>query len=98
MALNKPAYLRKPRVASVGAQSVSLSDLAFQQPVDPRRRPEMVDSQMIEEDNRAIANLPMRAIHKQFTPGKYSPHYWMESEIYPVGAVRYNEPDEPENE
>lgn len=97
MALKKPIDLRKPRMASVSASSVSLSDMGFVQPIDPRRRPEMNDSQMIQEDHRAIANLPMREINKQFTPGKYSPHYWMESEIVPYNAPRYNEPDEPEN-
>ena len=88
--------LRRPRMASVGAQNMSLSDLAFQQPVDPRRRPEFADSQMIQEDNRAIANLPEREIHRQFTPGKFMPHYWMESEVEPYNAVRANEPEDDE--
>lgn len=74
--------------------AVSLSDFAFMQPVDPRRRPEMADSQMIQEDNRAMANLPTREINRQFKPGKFQPHYWMESEIEPFGAIRHNEPEE----
>lgn len=73
---------------------VSLSDFAYQQPVDPRRRPEFNDSQMIQEDHRAIANLPEQAIHREFRPGKYMPNYWMESEIEPVGVRRANEPEE----
>lgn len=60
---------------------VSMSDFAFMQPVDPRRRPEMADSQMIQEDHRAMSNMPMQPINRQFNPGKYMPHYWMESEI-----------------
>lgn len=60
---------------------VSMSDHAFQQPVDPRRRPEMYDSRLIQEDRRAMSNLPTEPINKQFNPGKFMPHYWMESEI-----------------
>ena len=81
-------------MADVGNQGVSLSDHAFMQKIDPRRRPEIEDSRLIQEDHNAIANLPMRAINRQFTPGKYSPHYWMESEVSPVGTIRYNEPEE----
>lgn len=73
---------------------VSLSDYGYQQPVDPRRRPEFNDAQMIQEDHRAIANLPEKAIHREFRPGKYQPNYWMESEIYPFGVKRANEPEE----
>ncbi len=90
----KRADLKRPRVADVGNQYVSLSDYAFRQPVDPRRRPEYADSQMIQEDHRAVANLPEREINRQFTPGKYMPHYWMESEIRPFNAFRFNEPEE----
>lgn len=71
---------------------VSLSDFAFRQPVDPRRRPEMADSQMIQEDRNAMANLPEREINMRFRPGKFMPHYWMESEIVPYHR-RSNEPD-----
>ena len=53
---------------------------------------------MIHEDHRAVANLSMTEINRQFTPGKYSPHYWMESEVRPFGVERLNEPeDEYEN-
>jgi len=60
---------------------VSLSDYAFSQPIDPRRRPEIYDSRMIYEDHNAMANLPTQPINRQFNPGKYTPHYWMESEV-----------------
>lgn len=70
---------------------VSLSDFAYRQPVDPRRRPEYADSQMIQEDNNAMANLPRNFINKQFSPGKFQPYYWMESEVKPFNAIRHNE-------
>jgi len=90
----KPAYLKRPREADVNNQYMSLSDHGFIQPVDPRRRPEMADSRMIEEDHNEIANLPRQFIHRQWTPGKYSPHYWMESEIRPYPDARANEPED----
>lgn len=86
--------LRRPREASVNLNQVSLNDNAYRQPVDPRRRPEYNDAQMIQEDHRAVANLPEREINRQFTPGKYQPHYWMESEIIPFGVDRANEPED----
>ena len=73
---------------------VSLSDYGYRQPVDPRRRPEYNDAQLIHEDHRAMSNLPEQAIHKEFRPGKYMPNYWMESEIIPFGVKRANEPEE----
>lgn len=33
---------------------------------DPRRRQELRDSLMINEDHTAMANLPMRAIHAEY--------------------------------
>lgn len=35
--------------------------------IDPRRIPELKDSRMIQEDQRAMANCPTRPINKQFT-------------------------------
>lgn len=34
--------------------------------IDPRRRQEMADSHMVEEDNQAMANLSEVAIHKEY--------------------------------
>lgn len=74
--------------------NVSLADFAYMQPVDPRRRPEFADSQMIQEDHRAVANLPEQVINREFRPGKFQPNYWMESEVYPFSVKRHNEPEE----
>ncbi len=90
----KPTDLVRPREADVDSMSVSFSDHAFRQPVDPRRRPEMADSRMIREDHTKMSNLSERAIHKQWNPGKEMPHYWMESEIRPVGTIRFNEAED----
>lgn len=90
----KPADLKRPRVASVGTMNVSLSDYAFMQEIDPRRRPEIADARMIQEDHNAMANLSMREINRQWTPGKFQPHYWMESEVRPFGIIRANEPED----
>lgn len=90
--INKKAENRVQRNEPM--QYVSLSDYAYRQPVDPRRMPEINDSKLIQEDQNAIANLPERAIHREFRPGKYMPNYWMESEVEPVGVRRANEPEE----
>jgi hypothetical protein len=90
----KPEKLKRPREASVFAFSTSLSDHAYRQKIDPRRRPEVADSEMIMEDHNAIANLPMTEINAQWTPGRFMPHYWMESEIRPVGTIRFNEAED----
>jgi len=70
---------------------VSMNDYAYQQPVDPRRRPEYFDAQLIQEDNRAMANLPTKGYQVQWNPNKLQPHYWMESGIQPFNAIRMNE-------
>lgn len=75
-------------------QAVCLGDHPYEQPVDPRRRPEFNDSQMIKEDHRSMANLSPNFIHKTFRPGEFQPHYWMESEIVPVPFNRANKPEE----
>jgi hypothetical protein len=90
--LNKKAENMVQRKENLN--QVSLSDFGYRQPVDPRRMPEINDSRLIQEDQQAIANLPMNAIHREFRPGKYLPNYWMESEVEPVGVQRYNEPEE----
>jgi hypothetical protein len=90
----KKAELKKPRVADVDSVNASLSDRAFRQAIDPRRRPEISDSQLVKEDHTKMSNLSERAIHKQWTPGRYSPHYWMESEVRPFDVIRFNEPED----
>lgn len=42
----------------------------FYATVDPRRKFEAMDSQMIDEDHKALANLPDRAVVRTF-PEKY---------------------------
>lgn len=90
----KPADLVRPRMADVDSRSVSLADHAFRQAIDPRRRPEIADSRMVKEDHNKMSNLPEQAIHKQFNPGKFMPHYWMESEVRPFDVIRFNEPED----
>jgi hypothetical protein len=38
---------------------------------DPRRRQELADSRMIQEDHNAMANCSPRVINRQFNAGKY---------------------------
>lgn len=44
--------------------------------IDPRRRREVADAGMVQEDPNAIANLPTRPIHREYTRfGFYSSPY-----------------------
>jgi hypothetical protein len=81
-------------IRNIPYDQVSLNAYAYSDPVDPRRRPEYMDAQMIHEDPNAMANLPPNFIHKEFQPDRFMPNYWMESEIVPFGVKRMNEPEE----
>lgn len=48
----------------------SLEDI-FMSQVDPRRRQELSDARMIQEDHNAMANLSERPIHKQFNQNRF---------------------------
>jgi hypothetical protein len=43
----------------------------FSDNVDPARRQELVDSRMIQEDPRAMANLPPQGIQRLYNPDRY---------------------------
>jgi hypothetical protein len=90
----KPADIKRPSLANIGTWQVSLADHAFRQAIDPRRRPEVADSRTIKEDHTKMSNLPSQAIHRQWNPGKFMPHYWMESEVTPFDVVRFNEAED----
>lgn len=45
--------------------------------VDPRRKQELVDSRMIQEDHRAISNLPPVGFQREFNPDRYVEHFNM---------------------
>lgn len=44
---------------------------SFYRQIDPRRKPEVMDSRMVQEDHNAIANLSEQFIHKQFNPNRF---------------------------
>jgi hypothetical protein len=43
--------------------------------IDPRRLPEIQDSELIRVDNKAMANCPTQAIHHEWAFGKGMPWY-----------------------
>jgi hypothetical protein len=62
----------------------------FYDHIDPRRRQEVSDSRMIQEDHDAVANLSPRFIHKEFNQLKFdihntaaNPQPWLDDEIEP---------------
>lgn len=40
--------------------------------IDPRRQQEMADSRMVQEDQRAMANLPTQAIHREYNQNRFN--------------------------
>lgn len=40
--------------------------------IDPRRRQELADSRMIQEDHYEIANLPRRFIHREYNSHRFN--------------------------
>jgi hypothetical protein len=51
--------------------SVLFASGTFYDNIDPRRRREVADSRMIQEDHRAMANLPTKGFQRQFNPGSF---------------------------
>lgn len=47
---------------------------AFYGNVDPRRKQELKDSRMVQEDHNAMANLSPRFIHREFKHDEYMEH------------------------
>jgi len=54
------------------AEDSEVARIVFFQNVDPRRRPELLDSELIKEDHTATANLPREFIHAS---GRYDREY-----------------------
>ncbi len=62
----------------------------FYDHIDPRRRQEMADSRMIQEDHRQVANLPREFIHQEYNQNRFNrfktqanPQPWIDDEIEP---------------
>lgn len=48
---------------------------------DPRRRQELKDSNMVSEDHEAMANLPTRAIHREYNNNTFDQCGMFDDEI-----------------
>lgn len=78
MAKRKPTDLRdlqskyiasdkaEARAAERAEHRLQLMRGVFYEEVDPRRRQERIDSNMIYEDQNAMSNLPEKAIHREY--------------------------------
>jgi len=44
---------------------------SFYRQIDPRLKPQVADSRMIQEDHNAVANLSEEFIHRQFNPNRF---------------------------
>ncbi|MGD0331164.1 MAG: hypothetical protein ABSB40_12115 [Nitrososphaeria archaeon] len=66
MIILKPTLMGDVGIAKTDTTNASDSEVArvvFYQNVDPRRKPELMDSELIREDHAKIANLPEEFIH-----------------------------------
>lgn len=54
---------------------------AFYSNVDPRRRQELKDSQMIGEDHNAMANLPTEPIHREYNQNSFNVSTMFDDEV-----------------
>lgn len=68
--LSKKRALVKPPVVDV----CLMLSRSFYDQVDPRRRQELKDSRMVQEDHSAVANLPTRFIHQEFNSDRFMEH------------------------
>jgi len=66
MIILKPTLMRDEGTAKTDTTNASDSEVArviFYQNVDPRRRPELLDAELIREDHTKTSNLPEQFIH-----------------------------------
>jgi hypothetical protein len=52
-----------------------LMEEIFREQVEPRRKQEYTDSQMIHESKSSVANLPSQEINRTFNPCEYVEHF-----------------------
>ncbi len=67
--MKKNKITNAPNVEVQSEQAMMMD--AFYNNVDPRRRQELADSRMIQEDQNSMSNLPRQAIHHTFNPDVY---------------------------
>ncbi len=61
--------------------SVFFARDTFYDRIDPRRRREVADSRMVQEDHKAMANLPTKGFQRQFDPQSFNRSPWLDDEI-----------------
>lgn len=79
---NPATYSSNPeqsRNKEVQAEELMMTDFFFNN-VDPRRKQELADSRMIQEDHNSMSNLPRQAIHQTFNPS-----------VFPERLAMYNQ-------
>lgn len=69
---NEPMRLEPNRVVEMTRQRF--------ENIDPRRKPELIDSMLINEDHTAMANLPRMAQNHEF-PKNYTPYFSFNNDV-----------------
>ena len=59
----------------MAAQKMHPAEMAFRSAMDPRRKQEIMDSRMIQEDHSAVANLSETFINHEYKAFKYAERF-----------------------
>jgi hypothetical protein len=68
--------------------SVKFASGTFYDNITPRRRQEVADSRMIQEDQQAMSNLPTKGFQRQFDPGSFMRPPFGDDEVMPSPVRR----------
>jgi hypothetical protein len=63
--------------------SVKFASGTFYDNITPRRRQEVADSRMIQEDQQAMSNLPTKGFQRMFDPGSFDRPPFGDDEVGP---------------
>jgi hypothetical protein len=63
--------------------SVKFASGTFYDNITPRRRQEVADSRMIQEDQQAMSNLPTHGFQRLFDPGSFMRPPFGDDEVMP---------------
>lgn len=71
MAKNKKKFYKSAKESRTDYRGNALMYDEYYAGMDPRRRQEMADANMISEDNKAVANLPQNVIMREYPKARF---------------------------
>lgn len=79
-------YVLDARLSELALERARLVGSSYFAGADPRRRKEMADAGLVQEDRQAIANLPTKAIHHEYPRFGYDSTYYIADSIIDRGG------------